>query len=93
MPASITEESDMTETKRKRGRPRKERITGTVKWEYAEEVSVPEFLRRLDKLLESPINQMIECDGDLLVSEYQKLIQAHYKLSNVVREMGGKTNA
>ncbi len=83
----------MTETKRKRGRPRKERITGTVTWAYKEEVSVPEFLRRLDKLLESPVHQMMECDGDLFMSEYQKLTQAHYKLSTVVREMEGKTNA
>jgi hypothetical protein len=68
----------MTEIKRKRGRPRKERITGTVTWAYKEKVSVPEFLRRLDNLLGSPINQMIECDGDLLMSEYQKLLQARY---------------
>jgi hypothetical protein len=87
MPASITEESDMTEIKRKRGRPRKERITGTVTWAYKEKVSVPEFLRRLDNLLGSPINQMIECDGDLLMSEYQKLLQARYMLSNVVLEI------
>jgi len=80
----------MTETKRKRGRPRKDRITGTVTWAHKEEVSVPEFLRRLDNLLGSPINQMMDCDGDLFMSEYQKLIQARYMLSNVVLEIEAK---
>jgi len=68
------------------------KISGTVMWEHEEEVSVPEFLRRLNKLLKSPVLMMMECDGDMLMSEYQKLVHAHYKLSSVVRKMEEETN-
>ena len=61
------------------------KIFGTVMWEHEEEVSVLEFLRRLNKLLKSPVLMM-------LMSEYQKLVYAHYKLSRVVRKMEEETN-
>jgi hypothetical protein len=41
----------------------------------------------VNELIDSPINQMQECDGDLFMSEYQKLSTASYKLPNLIDQL------
>jgi len=49
-------------------------------WNYAgDKYTLLEYLKKVNELIDSPVNQMQECDGDLFMSEYQKLSTASYK--------------
>lgn len=57
-------------------------------WFYQDnKYTLLEYLTELRDLINSPVTQMQECDGDLFMSEYQKLITASYKLSNLVDQL------
>jgi hypothetical protein len=49
-------------------------------WFYSDRVqyTLEEYLYKLNELISSPISQMQECNGDLFMSEYQKLISGSY---------------
>ena len=46
-----------------------------------------EYLTRVEELISSPVTQMQECDGDLFMSEYHKLISGSHKLTNLVEKL------
>ena len=57
-------------------------------WFYEDgKYTLLEYLTELRDLINSPVTQMQECDGDLFMSEYQKLVTASYKLSNLVDQL------
>ena len=57
-------------------------------WFYQDnKYTLLEYLTELRDLINSPVTQMQECDGDLFMSEYQKLVTASYKLSNLVDQI------
>ena len=47
------------------------------KWGTAEE-----YLNKLIDLVEDPLQSMQEMDGDMYLSEYQKLVRAYWLLKN-----------
>jgi hypothetical protein len=61
-------------------------------WEYnfkeqkAELVSGKEFLERLLPLIQEPIEAMEMFDGDLMMSDFQKLRQAYNKIRSALEE-------
>jgi hypothetical protein len=59
-------------------------------WFYGDNVqyTVEEYISKIHELISSATNQMQECDGDLFMSEYQKLIQGAAKLSYLNDQMG-----
>ena len=62
------------------------------KWFYRDKVqyTLEEYLHKLYELISSPVRQMQECDGDLYMSEYQKLIEASDKLDHLNDQLNGK---
>lgn len=52
------------------------------KWSYNVEVDGDEFIKRLTPMIIEPVRQMMECDGDMFMSEYQKLVGAFWQLHN-----------
>jgi hypothetical protein len=57
-------------------------------WNYAgDKYTLLEYLKKVNELIDSPVNQMQECDGDLFMSEYQKLSTASYKLPNLIDQL------
>lgn len=40
-----------------------------------------EYINEINELISSATNQMQECDGDLFMSEYQKLMLGSFRLS------------
>jgi len=57
-------------------------------WFYEDgKYNLLEYLTELRDLINSPVTQMQECDGDLFMSEYQKLITASFKLSHLVDQI------
>jgi len=67
-----------------------------IRWNYnfktneIEYLSFEEFLKHLLPLVEEPIEAMEEFDGDLLMSDFQKLKQALYKIQNAIRDLEKK---
>ena len=68
-------------------------MTKKIRWDYNYKedkikfVTTEEFLELLLPLVQEPIESMEELDGDLLMSDFQKLKQAMYKIQNALREL------
>lgn len=58
-----------------------------LNWEYNVEVTPEEFIMRLRPLVCDPVNTLIECDGDMWMSDYSKLITALWKINSAVKQM------
>ena len=59
-----------------------------VKWGN-EDVTMLEMFKELDKLVCDPVRNMQEMDGDMYMSDYQKLSQAHWRITHTLRELKG----
>ena len=59
-----------------------------VKWGN-EDVTILELFKELDKLVCDPVRSMQEMDGDMYMSDYQKLSQAHWRIANTLQELKG----
>ena len=68
------------------------KMSDKLYWEYnfkekkAELVSGREFLERLLPLIQEPIEAMEMFDGDLLMSDFQKLRQAYNKIRSALED-------
>jgi len=61
-----------------------------VKWGN-EDVTILELFKELDKLVCDPVRSMQEMDGDMYMSDYQKLSQAHWRIVNTLQELKYET--
>ena len=57
-----------------------------IKWGN-EDVTMLEMFKELDKLVCDPVRNMQEMDGDMYMSDYQKLSQAFWRISNTLQEL------
>ena len=57
-----------------------------IKWGH-EDVTMLELFKELDKLVCDPVRSMQEMDGDMYMSDYQKLSQAHWRIVNTLQEL------
>ena len=57
-----------------------------VKWGN-EDVTMLEMFKELDKLVCDPVRNMQDMDGDMYMSDYQKLSQAFWRISNTLQEL------
>ena len=60
-----------------------------VKWGH-EDVTILELFEKLDELVCDPVRNMHDMDGDMYMSDYQKLSQAHWRIANTLRELKGE---
>tara|TARA_R110002072_G_scaffold205590_1_gene363469 strand:- start:85 stop:318 length:234 start_codon:yes stop_codon:yes gene_type:complete len=58
-----------------------------IKWSYDEEITAEEFIRRIQPIVCDPVSVMMECDGDMWLSDYSKLVSAFWHLKNAVDNM------
>lgn len=49
-----------------------------------EYITGEEFIRRLEPLITDPVESMWEMDGDMLMSDYQKLCTAKCRIRNAI---------
>ena len=56
-------------------------------WDYDKNVSAEECLIRLERKLSPIINNIHECDGDMMISDYRNLLEFGWKLKRIVSEM------
>jgi len=57
-----------------------------VKWGN-EDVTMLELFKELDKLVCDPVRNMQEMDTEMYISDYQKLSQAFWRISNTLQEL------
>ena len=57
-----------------------------IKWGN-EDVTMLEMFKELDKLVCDPVRNMQEMDTEMYVSDYQKLSQAFWRISNTLQEL------
>ena len=58
-----------------------------IKWSYDEEITAEEFIRRIQPIVCDPVSTLMECDGDMWLSDYSKLVSAFWHLKNAVDNM------
>tara|TARA_R110000751_G_scaffold92067_1_gene180349 strand:+ start:287 stop:505 length:219 start_codon:yes stop_codon:yes gene_type:complete len=63
-----------------------------VSWDYNSKVSAEEFIVRFANKLSPIIQTMQQNDGDLFISEYQKLVSLGWKIQEVSSDLKGKGN-
>ena len=58
-------------------------------WFYSDRVqyTLEEYLYKLNELISSPISQIQECNGDLFMSEYQKLIEGSCAFDRLINQL------
>jgi hypothetical protein len=58
-------------------------------WFYSDHVqyTLEEYISKIHELISSPITQMQECDGDLFMSEYQKLIEGACAFDRLINQL------
>ena len=59
----------------------------TYKWNYEEEVTIQEYVKRLSPLVCAPVLSMWEFEGDMLMSDFQKLNEASNRLTNLIEQI------
>lgn len=58
-----------------------------IKWSHNEEITAEEFIKRLKPMVCDPVSTLMECDGDMWMSDYNKLVSAFWHLKNAVKGM------
>ena len=59
-----------------------------IKW-GDKDIDIVELLDELERLIVFPVQSMHEMDGDMFMSDYQKLCEAHWKISAALRQVNG----
>ena len=59
----------------------------TYKWNYEEEVTIQEYVKRLHPLVADPVRNVWEFEGDMLMSDFQKLNEASNRLNNLIDQI------
>lgn len=58
-----------------------------VKWNWNEHVTPLTFIKRLAEEYKDPLSAMMDMDGDMQVSDYNKLIDLFWKFNNVLEDI------
>ena len=61
----------------------------TYRWSYDERVTLEEFIKRIAPMVERPVSNMWEMEGDLFMSDCRMLSEAATRLHNLVDDMEG----
>tara|TARA_R100001086_G_scaffold239858_1_gene165569 strand:+ start:659 stop:874 length:216 start_codon:yes stop_codon:yes gene_type:complete len=57
------------------------------KWDYKESVNCDELLKRMFKLIDEPVSNLFEMEGDMFMSDMRKLATLRWKLATIISEM------
>ena len=66
----------------------------TYRWGWDDESNEPimltleEFIRRLAPMIIGPVRTMHDLDGDMMLSDYQKLSDAAWKIKSLLNSLG-----
>jgi hypothetical protein len=57
-----------------------------IKWGH-KEITILELFEKLNEFVCEPVRNMHEMDGDMYMSDYQKLSQAHWRIAHTLQEL------
>lgn len=58
-----------------------------IQWAHDEQITAEEFIKRIEPMVCEPVSTLMECDGDMWMSDYQKLVSAFWRIKNAVEVM------
>ena len=56
-------------------------------WSYLEEVTLENFIKKVTPLISNPVQNLMEMDGDMYLSDYRDLQEASNRLVNLLRQL------
>ena len=65
----------------------------TYRWGWDDDTNQPimltleEYVRRLAPLIVGPVASMQDLDGDMMMSDYQKLVDATWRIKSVLKKL------
>ena len=62
-----------------------------VKWGH-EDITMLELFKELDRCVASPVRNLHELEGDMYMSDYQKLSEAQWRISSTLQLLKGDTD-
>ena len=71
----------------------------TYRWGWDDDTNQPimltleEYVRRLAPLIVGPVASMQDLDGDMMMSDYQKLVDATWRIKSVLKTLDGNKKA
>tara|TARA_R110002020_G_scaffold131776_5_gene294514 strand:- start:6633 stop:6836 length:204 start_codon:yes stop_codon:yes gene_type:complete len=65
-------------------------MSKSIQWSHDEKITAEEFIKRIQPLVCDPVEVMMECDGDMWMSDYSKLVSAFWRLKNATDSMDKK---
>lgn len=71
----------------------------TYRWGWDDDTNQPimltleEYVRRLAPLIVGPVASMQELDGDMMMSDYQKLVDATWRIKSILKMLDGNKQA
>ena len=71
----------------------------TYRWGWDDDTNQPimltleEYVRRLAPLIVGPVASMQDLDGDMMMSDYQKLVDATWRIKSILKMLDGNKQA
>jgi len=56
-------------------------------WSYSEEVTLEDFIKKVTPLVSNPVQNLMEMEGDMYLSDYRDLQEASNRLLNLLKQL------
>lgn len=56
-------------------------------WSYLEEVTLEDFIKKVTPLISNPVQNLMELEGDMYLSDYRDLQEASNRLLNLLKQL------
>ena len=56
-------------------------------WSYLEEVTLEDFIKKVTPLVSNPVQNLMDMDGDMYLSDYRDLQEASNRLLNLLKQL------
>jgi hypothetical protein len=68
---------------KKKQTTKKKALADTLWWDFQTRLPPKEFLERITPMILDPIDNMVEMEGDMYMSDYRKFMTVSWKLRNM----------
>ena len=59
-------------------------------WSYSEQVTLKDFIKKVTPLVSNPVQNLMEMEGDMYLSDYRNLQEASSRLLNLLGQFAGE---
>ena len=56
-------------------------------WSYLEEVTLEDFIKKVTPLVSNPVQNLMEMEGDMYLSDYRDLLEASNRLLSLLKQL------